>query len=93
MAEELTDEEFRKKAERRVKQKVQLLYSIGIWIAIGIFMFVIWLLSGRGYQWFWWVVGGMGFAVLIQVIGYFSGSKGEATRDRMIEKEMERMKK
>jgi len=45
MVEELTDEELRKKAERRVKQKVQLLYSIGIWIAISIFMFVIWYLN------------------------------------------------
>ena len=94
MAEELTDEELRKKAERRVNQKVRLLYFIGIWIVISIFMFVIWYLNPpHGYQWFWWVVGGMGFAVLLQVVGYFSGRKGEAARDRMIEKEMERMKK
>jgi phosphotransferase system glucose/maltose/N-acetylglucosamine-specific IIC component len=93
MADELTDEELRAKAESRVKQKVRLLYSIGVWVAVSLFMFVIWLLSGRGYQWFWWVVGGMGFAVVLQVVGYFSGNRGEATRDRMIEREMERMKK
>lgn len=94
MAEELTDEELRKKAERRVNQKVRLLYFIGIWIVISIFMFFIWYFDKpHTYQWFWWVVGGMGFAVLLQVVGYFSGRKGEAARDRMIDKEMERMKK
>jgi len=30
---------------------------------------------------------------MIQVVGYFSGRKGEAAHDRMIDKEMERMKK
>jgi hypothetical protein len=93
MDESKSDAELLERAEKRVKQKVRLLYSAGLWVVFSVFFFLIWLLTGRGYQWFWWPIAGLGFALFIQVVGYFSGNRGIATHDRMVEKEMERMKK
>jgi len=93
MADTTSDAEIRERAEKRVQQKVHLLRSVGVWVVLSIFFFVIWLLtSPHGYQWFWWPIGALGFAVLMQAVGYFSGSRGIAAHDRMVEKEMERMR-
>ena len=54
---------------------------------------VVWSLTGAGYPWFLWVMAGWGLAVAIQTFSYFTGSKGEAARERMIRKEMNRIKK
>jgi hypothetical protein len=103
MAETMTDDELRAKAEKRVKQRMALMYSIGLWLVFSVFFFVLWLLiDGVGfhtasgavkYPWFLWIVAAWGFAVLLQIVGYFSGRHSDSTRDRMVEKEMEKMKK
>jgi hypothetical protein len=93
MADTTSDAEIREKEEKSIQQKVHLLRSVGVWVVLSIFFFVIWLLTGQGYQWFWWPIGGLGFAVLMQAVGYFSGSRGIAAHDRMVEKEMDRMRK
>jgi len=93
MEESMSDAELHERAEKRVRQKVRLLSSAGLWVVFSLFFFMIWLLTGRGYQWFWWPIAGLGFVLFIQVVGYFSGNRGIAAHDRMVEKEMERIKK
>ena len=56
-------------------------------------MVLIWALTGAGYPWFLWVMAGWGLGLAIHIITYFTGKKGEAARDRMVQKEMERIKK
>ncbi len=55
-------------------------------------MVVIWLLSGRGYPWFLWVLFGTTIGLFFAVWGYLSGQRSESRKEQMIEKEMERMK-
>ncbi len=93
MEEPMSDAEVRERAEKKVKEKVRLLSSAGLWVVFSVFFFLIWLLTGRGYPWFWWPIAGLGFALFIQVVGYFSGKRGIATNERMVEKEMERIRK
>ena len=85
--------DLKAKAEKRVKERVELLQHIGAYLVINGFLVVIWALSGAGYPWFLWVMAGWGLGLAIHIITYFTGRKGEASRDRMIEKEMERLKK
>lgn len=89
---EVDEAELREKAEKRVKQKTRLLQGIGTYVVVNGFMVIIWALSGRGYPWFLWVMAGMGIGLAFQIIGYFTGTRGDAAKDRMIEKEMERLK-
>ncbi|MDY6795962.1 MAG: 2TM domain-containing protein [Actinomycetota bacterium] len=86
-------ETLREKAEKRVNQRVGLLYHIGTYVVVNAFLVVIWALTGAGYPWFLWVMAGWGVGLLINIVAYFSGSKGEAARERMLQKEMDRIKR
>jgi len=39
------------------------------------------------------VMAGWGIGLLFHIVDYFSGRRGSASRERMVEKEMEKMKK
>lgn len=90
---EMDEAGIREKAEKRVKQKTRLLQSIGTYIVVNGFLVVVWALSGAGYPWFLWVMAGMGIGLAFQILGYFAGTRGEAARDRMVAKEIEKLKK
>jgi hypothetical protein len=87
------EDELRQRAEKRVQERVHLLQHIGTYIVINGFLVVVWALSGAGYPWFLWVMAGWGIGLASHIIGYFTGSRGQAARDRMIEKEMEKLNK
>ena len=89
----MTEEEIREKAEKRVGQRTALLYHIGTYVAVNAFLVIIWALTGAGYPWFLWVMAGWGLGLAINIISYFAGSKGEAAKDRMVQKEMDKIKK
>jgi hypothetical protein len=38
-------------------------------------------------------MAGWGIGLAAHIVGYFTGTRGQAARDRMVAKEMERMKK
>jgi len=85
--------ELRAKAEKRVKQRIELLQHMGTYAIINGFLVVVWALTGAGYPWFLWVMAGWGVGLAFHIFGYLAGYRGEATRDRMIDKEVERLKK
>ena len=85
--------DLKAKAEKRVKERVELLQHIGTYVIINGFLVVIWALTGHGYPWFLWVMAGWGLGLSIHIFSYLSGRRGEAVRDRMIEKEMKKLKK
>jgi hypothetical protein len=87
-----TEDELRRKAEKAVKEKVGLYSHIGTYIVVNIFLVVIWLLSGHGYPWFLWVMAGWGLGLAMHIFGYYTGRRSDAMKNRMVEKEMERLK-
>jgi F0F1-type ATP synthase assembly protein I len=89
----VNEEELRRRAEKRVNQRTALLSHIGSYVVVNAFLIIIWALTGAGYPWFLWVLAGWGIGLAINIIAYFSGRKGEAAKDRMIQKEMEKIKK
>jgi 2TM domain len=86
-------DEVRERAEKRVKQKIELLSHIASYVIVNGFLWVIWLLAGRGYPWPLWVMAGWGIGLVFHIVGYFSGAKGDAAKEKMVQKEMDRIKK
>ena len=87
------DEELRKKAEKRVSEKVGLLSHLGSYIIVNGFLVVVWALSGAGYPWFLWVMAGWGIGLAFHAFNYFIGKRSDAAKEKMLQKEMERLKK
>jgi len=87
-----SEEEVREKAEKRVKERMGLLSYLGSWLLVNLLMVVIWLLSGRGYPWFLWVLGGTSIGLCFALVAYFSGQSSDSRKDKMVEKEMEKIK-
>lgn len=90
------DEEMRQRAEKRVKEKIALLSNLGSYLIVNTFIFLVWGFTSDwnwSNPWFVWVLIGWGIGLAFHAWNYFSGKKGEAARDRMVQKEMERIKK
>lgn len=88
-----SEDEIKKIAEKRVRERIHLLQHIGAYIIINGFLVLVWALSGAGYPWFLWVMAGWGIGLAFNIVGYLTGGKGSAARDRMVQKEMEKIKK
>jgi hypothetical protein len=93
MPDDLNEEELRAEAEKRVRERVHLLEHIGTYIVVNGFLVAVWALSGGGYPWFLWVMAGWGVGLLLHIVAYFTGARGGAAQDRMVDKEMRRMRK
>ncbi|MDH6181491.1 hypothetical protein M2152_001673 [Microbacteriaceae bacterium SG_E_30_P1] len=87
----MNDDELRSVAAKRLKARSDFYKYLFVWLAVSIIVTGVWALSGMGYFWPVWVIGGMGIAALFQAIDVF-GRSGVIT-DSAIDAEVERMKK
>ncbi|MBU1669897.1 MAG: 2TM domain-containing protein [Actinobacteria bacterium] len=93
---ELTEEEIQKQAKKRVDDKIGLLSHIAAYVIINTFIFFVWGITSNwdwGNPWFIWVLLGWGVGLAFNIFYYFSGRKGQAAKDRMMAKEMDRIRK
>lgn len=86
------EEQLRKRAETRVEDRIHLLQHIGSYIIVNGFLVVVWALTGAGYPWFLWVMAGWGIGLASHIVAYVSGGRNLARRERMVEKELQKMK-
>mgnify|MGYP001326912420 CR=1 FL=1 len=88
-------DELREKAEKRVNQKMALLSHIGSYIIVNGFLVLIWALTGADTGNFWpvWVMLGWGIGLAFHVFSYLTGRRSDAVRERMLQKEMDRVKR
>ena len=88
------EQALREQAEKRVKDRIELLEHIGVYILVNGFLVIVWGLTQNwsGYPWFIWVMAGWGLGLAIHIVTYIIGSESVARRDRLVEKEVERMK-
>jgi hypothetical protein len=87
----MNEEELRSIAHKRIKARNDFYSYLLIWLGVSVLVTGIWALSGMGYFWPGWVIGGMGVGALFQAIGVF-GPRGVITEDA-ITAEVERLKK
>jgi hypothetical protein len=88
MAKQLSEEEIREEATKRVKAKKKFYGDFGAWAVVNTILVVIWALSGRGYPWFLWPLGIWGVFVLSDFIRVFVWERKSDTSaiDREVEK-------
>lgn len=87
----MNDEELRDLAHKRLKARNEFYTYLLVWLGVSIAVTVIWALSGMGYFWPGWVIGGMGIAAVFQAIGLFSTQR--MITPQAIDAEVERLKK
>lgn len=92
MVEEMDEEQIREQAEKSVRQRMHLLEHLGTYVVINGFLVLVWALTGAGYPWFLWVMVAWGLGLALNIVSYFTGKRSDAVRDRMVQKEMERLK-
>ncbi len=89
---EPTDDKLRRTAERRVKQKMGFMIHAGIFLLVNLGLAAInWV--GGGPRWHLWPLAGWGIGLAIHGIVTIVSLRGEGTRERMLEREIERLKR
>lgn len=89
---QLSEEQIREEATKRVKAKKKFWGSFGTWATVNIVLIIIWALTDYGgYPWFLWPLCIWGFFVLIHFLQvYIFKQKIESSE---IEKEMENIRR
>ena len=92
MAEQESEEESYKEAEKRVKARRDFYKHLVVYVVVNIMLVIIWAFAaGRGYPWFLWVLGGWGLGIIFNFLDAFVWVK---KRDKgAIEKEVEKIKR
>jgi len=101
MSTQMTDDDIRRKAIARVQAKKGFFTHLTVYLAVNIFLWVIWLVttggtawgtgSMRGYMWPLFPTLGWGIGLVIHCVSVFAFHGG--WEDSEVEKEIARMKK
>ncbi|NQU37315.1 MAG: 2TM domain-containing protein [Actinobacteria bacterium] len=86
-----SEEDLRKQAVKRIKAKRSFWSYVGIWVIVSLILTGVWALSGQGYFWPIWAIGGMGIAALFAGLSAF-GPRSGAPSDAEIEREIGKMR-
>jgi hypothetical protein len=86
-------QEAYEKARKRVEAKIGFYIHLAVFVGVNLLLIVINLVTAPGHLWFRWPLMGWGIGLFFHGVGVFSSFKGDSIRERMIEKEMEAMRK
>ena len=91
----MSESDLYKRAEKRADEKIGFYRHLYSFIAVNIIFIVMNLVFSPGELWFYWVTifWGIGLVTHFLKVFVFNKKMDEGYRDRMIEKEMEKMKK
>ncbi len=95
MSTQMSDEEIRKLAQRRVAAKKGFFSNLFSYIVVNAVLVLLWyFVSGAGYPWFLWVMGGWGIGLIFHFFGVFVFAReGGDWEQRQVQKEMDKIKK
>ena len=71
MSQNLTEEEIRQMARKRVEEKKGFYSHLTVYIVVNAVLILIWATTGAGYPWFMWVLGGWGIGLLFNYLAVF----------------------
>lgn len=86
-------QEAYEKAKKRVEAKIGFYIHLAVFVGVNLLLIVINLVTAPGYLWFRWPLMGWGIGLFFHGLGVFASFKGDSIKKRMIEKEMETLKK
>jgi hypothetical protein len=81
------------KARKRVEAKIGFYIHLAVYLGVNLLLIIINLLNAPHYLWFKWPLMGWGIGLFFHGLGVFASFKGDSIKERMIEKEMEAMRK
>ncbi len=89
----MSEQEIYQQAKKRVEEKKGFYIHFAVYIAVNIMLVIIWSVTGAGFPWFVFPLGGWGIGILFHFLGVFVFSQPSGWERREIEKEVERLKK
>lgn len=90
----MSDNDLYNKAEKRVDEKIGFYRHLYSFITVNIILFAINAIFNWGDWWFYWITGLWAIGLIVHFFKTFAFTrKLEDNRDKMIEKEMEKLKK
>jgi len=93
MATGRSEEELYRLASKRVEDKKDFFIHFAVYLTVNVALVIIWAVTGAGYPWFFWPLGGWGIGILFHFLGVFVFSRQSSWEKREIEREMARLKK
>ena len=91
MANKLSEEEIYEQAKKRVEAKRAFYRHLFVYILVNAILVLVWAFAaGRGYPWFWWVIGGWGIGLAVNFVEVFVWPKG--SDQTAIEKEVDKIR-
>jgi fatty acid desaturase len=88
----LSDQELQRRARRRVKQKMGFTIHATVFVLVNLGLATLNLASG-GKAWTLWPLAGWGLGLAIHGFVTFASLKGEGLRERLLEQEVQRLKR
>ena len=82
------------KAKKRVEEKKGFYTHLAVYLSVNLVLVLIWaFITGGGFPWFVFPLGGWGIGILFHFLGVFVFSREMGWERRAIEKEMDRLRK
>ena len=91
MANQMSEEELYERARKRVEEKKGFYTHLIAYIAVNILLIIIWAVTGAGFPWFVFPLGGWGIGLILHFLGVFVF--GRKSDKAAIEKEAEKIRK
>jgi 2TM domain len=88
----LNDSQLQKRARHRVNQKMGFYIHLTVYVLVNLGLAVINLSTG-GQRWHLWPLAGWGLGLAIHGFVTFVSLRGDGLRERMLEREVERLKR
>ncbi|MDO5859396.1 2TM domain-containing protein [Methanobrevibacter sp.] len=91
----MSENELYKKAERRADEKIGFYRHLYSFIIVNVIFIIMNVIFFKGDWWFYWITGFWGIGLIFHFLKTFvlNEKLDGDYRDKMIEKEMEKMKK
>jgi hypothetical protein len=90
----MSEDKIRKMARHRVAAKMGFFYHLICYVLVNTLLIVIWAVTGAGYPWFLWALGGWGVGLVFHFFGVFVFLQGGGDWERRaVDKEVEKIKK
>jgi len=93
MSSGMSEEELYSQARKRVEERKGFYIHFALYIAVNILLVIIWAVTGAGFPWFVFPLGGWGIGILFHFLEVFVFSRQTDWEKRQIEREVERLKK
>ncbi len=84
-----TDEELHQIARKTAEGKVGFYIHLGVYIAVNLFLIVIWYITGAGFPWFLFILFGWGIGL---AANYMAAFHGHAYVEGLAEEEYRKLK-